>query len=92
MTAALAVTSPVAEPFVSCTLTGSGFTAATAYILTVLTPSGQTRRIEVTSDGSGAFTAQLIPQTRGTLTVAARPRSEWEGTTTAAATATLVIS
>jgi S1-C subfamily serine protease len=77
----------VAEPFLSRVVTGSGLTASTAYILTATHPSGAKQRIEVTTDGAGGFTFPFVFQERGNVTFAIRPRAEWEGSTTAAATA-----
>jgi hypothetical protein len=92
MAAALSVATPaVTEAFHKRTVTGTGFTASTPYIVTALMPSGFTTRIEVTSDGSGGFSFPFVFQARGTVTFSARPATEWTGTTTAAATATATV-
>lgn len=72
---------------ISLTITGGA--ATTDYIVSLVTPSGHTTKIPVTTDGSGNATAKAVQQSaRGTFTVAVRPAAEHNGTTTAGATTT----
>lgn len=93
MVASLSLSPSVgSERFVPTTLTGAGLSNATDYIVTYTDPQGATRRIEVTTDGSGGFTSVLTPQWRGSYAIEIRPKTEWTGTTTAAATATYKVA
>jgi hypothetical protein len=74
------------------TITGSAFSNATAYRLQITDPAGGSTYRDVLSDGSGAFTTTYVPQATGTLTVTARPTTEYTGTTAAAATGTTTIT
>ncbi len=70
------------------TVTGTGFTAGTAYVLTIVGPTGTIQRT-VTSDGSGNFTDTFVANANfGTYTCSVRPQTEHKGTTSASATPT----
>jgi hypothetical protein len=90
MAAAMTITS-ASEPRVALTLSGTGLSASTTYIVTVTRPSGHTRLIEVTTDGAGAFSASVVPNSRGQVICSARPAAEHNGTTIAAATVSTTI-
>lgn len=51
------------------TIAVTALTATTQYIATITAPGGHTRRIEFTTDGSGAATLTFEPQGRGVHTV-----------------------
>jgi len=87
MTASVAATAPGlgAVSKLAWTLTVAGASNSTAYIIEVTGPSGAHTIIEVTTDGSGGATALFVPMTAGSFSATLRPRSEYQGTTTAAA-------
>ena len=85
MAAAITATS-VAEPLVPVTVAGTGFSATTDYVVRMTDPQGHTGYKSIKSDGSGAFSYVIVPQTVGTYTFDARPLAETTGTTTPAAT------
>ena len=70
----------------AATLTVSGGTPATRYIVTVVNPNGHTSRYSLVTDGVGAGTVGLVAQTRGSFAAEVRPAAEHEGKTTPAAT------
>ena len=70
------------------TITGSGFSASTSYVLTITDPGGGTSHPVVKSDGAGAFTYPWVVTEPGTFTVDVRPLTEHTGTTSATATVT----
>jgi hypothetical protein len=74
------------------TITGTGFSTATAYRLQITEPAGGSTFRDVLSDGSGGFTTKYVPQATGTLSVTARPVTEWTGTTAAAASGSVTIA
>ena len=75
-------------PYEPMNITGSGFANNTPYVITAKDPMGHTRIINVASDGSGAFTAQIVPQTVGSYQFDVRPVTETTGTTSATASTT----
>lgn len=92
MAVVLAATS-LSERFGTMTITGTGLTAATDYIVSFAAPGGSRNgKIEVTTDGAGAFTTSIAPQARGTFTFFVRPASEYNGTTTALGTTTAAVA
>lgn len=54
------------------TLNGTAFTASTTFLLELVRPGGGGQSL-VTSDASGAFTATLVPDQIGAITVNAYP-------------------
>lgn len=88
MAAALTFSSSTPAENKDVTVNGTGFSATTSYVLTITMPNG-TRLVQVTSDGSGAFSHSFSVNAHfGTIKVDARPLTEHLGTTTATATAT----
>lgn len=54
------------------TLNGTAFTASTTFVLELVRPGGGMQQL-VTSDGNGAFTATVVPDQLGAITVNAYP-------------------
>jgi hypothetical protein len=54
------------------TINATGFTASTNYVLELVRPGGGMQQL-VTSDATGAFTASLVPDQIGAVTVNAYP-------------------
>ena len=87
MAAAITATS-TSEPLVPVTVSGTGFSATTDYVVKISGPSGDVGYKNIKSDGSGAFSFTFVPQIVGLHTFDARPLTETLGTTTPAATVT----
>lgn len=75
-------TAKVRQP---ATVTVSGASASTAYLLRIVHPGGATETHKVTTDGSGNATQTYVPQEPGTVTVNLDPVATVTG---AAATTT----
>jgi hypothetical protein len=63
------------------TIAVTALTASTAYVATISTPGGHTRRIEFTTDGAGAATLTFEPQGRGVHTVSVSLKTPATGAT-----------
>ena len=87
MAAAITVTPNNPRVGTAVTISGSGFANATKYRLTLTYQGNRTGFIDVTSDGSGAFSTTVVADEPGSLKVDARPFTEHTGTTTVTATA-----
>src|SRR5260370_953112 len=81
MAAAITATT-IAEPFLPMTVSGTGFAAATAYVVKMTDPQGWNGYKNVTTDGSGAFSYTIVPQDVGAFVFDARPLTEMMGPTT----------
>lgn len=89
MSAAITVTPARAQPGSNVVVAGTGFTASTKYTVTA-TAANITSYVNVTSDGSGAWSFNWpVGTDRFQYTFSARPAVEHTGGTSAAATATL---
>lgn len=78
----------VSEPLVPMTVTGSGFAALTNYWIITTDPNGHRNIQRLKTDGSGAFSFKLVPQTVGAFTFDARPDTEFNGSTAPVASTT----
>lgn len=94
MAAAIAISGVPCEYLNTVTASITGASASTDYILAATRSSGDVVRKPVTTDGAGAATVTFVKQASRageTWTFALRPASEYNGTTTAAATATATL-
>lgn len=92
MAITLAISPSSARPLEPITITVAGASASTAYVLTSGTTKVSTH--EFTTDGSGGATVKHVHDgySAGTLTFSLRPKTEFTGQTTAAATASMTVT
>ena len=55
------------------TVSATGLTATTAYVATTSTPMGHVQTNKFTTDGTGAATFTIVPQSAGTYSVSVAP-------------------
>lgn len=79
MSAALAVTNPKVQQTATISLTGA--TATTSYVLRIAHPGGETETHAIKTDGSGNYTQTYVPAESGTATINLDPVPTATGTT-----------
>jgi hypothetical protein len=71
MPAAFAFSPAEGVIYAPTTITMTGFTAASVYVVNITRGSGGSQHFQVTTDGSGAATVTFVPAGAGTHTVTA---------------------
>lgn len=80
MASITASSSTVAGPRTAVTLNLASLTASTAYVLAVKDGTGQVTTVDITTDGTGAFSYVYVPQAHGAVTATVTPAAAQSAT------------